>query len=183
MSSVNKRTLNLTLIGIFVALLCICSYIQIPFAGIPFTLQTFALYFCLFCLGQKRALIAVCMYILMGLVGIPVFSGFTGGIGALLGFTGGFVLGFPLSIAICGWLMRIMGQSFKGSFISALISLPVCHITGVLWFCLVYFGKISPEALVSSFTICSLPFIIPDVLKLLAAALLGTRIKSILGSI
>lgn len=183
MFSVNNRTLNVTLVGIFVALFALCSYIHIPFAGVSFTLQTFAIYLCLFCLGEKRALAAIFVYILMGVIGLPVFSGFTGGIGALLGLSGGFILGFPLSLIVCARLTGIFGASLKGNFISALCSLPLCHITGILWFCFVYFGKITPSGVLSSFTLTSLPFLLPDILKLFAAALLGMRINKILKSI
>ena len=180
MLSVNKRTLNLTLISIFVALFALCSYIHIPFAGVSFTLQTFVLYLCLFCLGEKRALASVFIYILMGIIGLPVFSGFTGGIGALLGLSGGFILGFPLSLIACAMLLKIFGTSLKGKFFSALCSLSLCHATGTLWFCFIYFGKINVTGVISSFTLCSLPFLLPDALKLFAAALLGTRINKIL---
>ena len=183
MLSVNNRTLNITLVGIFVALLALCSYIHIPFVGVSFTLQTFSLYLCLFCIGEKRALATVFVYILMGIIGLPVFSGFTGGIGALFGLSGGFIIGFPFSLIVCARLTKIFGTSLKGNFISALCSLPVCHIAGILWFCFVYFGKITPAGILSSFTLSSLPFILPDALKLLAAALLGVRINKILRSI
>jgi len=87
------RTVDIAYIGLFVAVMAICSWISIP-ATVPFTLQTFAVFMAVGLLGGKRGTIAVLTYVLLGAIGVPVFAGFSGGIGALLGNSGGFFVGF-----------------------------------------------------------------------------------------
>ena len=95
----NSRLTQIVFIGLFAALIAVCSQIQIP-GPVPFTLQTFAVFLAAGLLGGKRGSIAVLIYILLGAIGLPVFAGFKGGIGALLGTTGGYILGFILSMLV-----------------------------------------------------------------------------------
>lgn len=90
------RTVDIAYIGLFVAVMAICSWISIP-ATVPFTLQTFAVFMAVGLLGGKRGTIAVLTYVLLGAIGVPVFAGFSGGIGALLGNSGGYIVGFIFS--------------------------------------------------------------------------------------
>ena len=69
-------------IAVFTVLIAICSWISIPMT-VPFTLQTFAIFLSVSILGGKRGTIAVFIYVLLGVVGIPVFAGFSGGLGIL----------------------------------------------------------------------------------------------------
>ena len=80
-------------IAVFAVLIAICSWISIP-TTVPFTLQTFAVFLAVGVLGGKRGSLSVLIYILLGAVGIPVFAGFSGGFGILLGQTGGYIVGF-----------------------------------------------------------------------------------------
>ena len=89
----NTKVLDLVYISIGAALIAICSWISIPTA-VPFTLQTFAVFFVLLSLGGERGTLATLVYVLLGAVGVPVFAGFSGGIGILLGSTGGYIIGF-----------------------------------------------------------------------------------------
>ncbi len=177
-----SRVLNLTLISLFVALLALCSYISIPVAHASITLQTFGIYMCIFCLGAKRGLSAIGAYILGGIVGLPLFSGFMGGMGVILGASGGYILGFLPSALFCVLLLRFFPKNPRGYFISAILSLPLCYITGTLWYCTVYLGSFSAESFFSALTICVLPYLVPDILKLLAASNLGLRINGILNN-
>ena len=89
------KTIDLAYIAIGAVLITICSWISIP-TTVPFTMQTFAVFFVLSFLGGKRGTIAIIVYVLLGAVGVPVFSHFTSGIGILLGNTGGYMVGFIL---------------------------------------------------------------------------------------
>lgn len=80
-------------IALFAVLMAVCSWISIP-AVVPFTLQTFGVFVAVSVLGGKRGTLAVVLYLLMGVVGLPVFAGFSGGLGVLLGSTGGYIVGF-----------------------------------------------------------------------------------------
>lgn len=96
------QTIDLVYIALGAVLISICSWISIP-TTVPFTMQTFAVFFVLSALGGKRGTVAIIVYILLGAVGIPVFSNFTSGIGILLGNTGGYIVGFVF-IGLVYWL-------------------------------------------------------------------------------
>ena len=89
---------------IIAALMAICSWISIPLT-VPFTLQTFAVFVTLGILGGKRGTLSILVFLLLGAIGVPVFAGFTGGMGILLGNTGGYIIGFILS-ALVMWIME-----------------------------------------------------------------------------
>ena len=109
------RIVDMAYIALFAALMAVCSWISIP-ATVPFTLQTFAIFAALGLLGGKRGTVAVAVYLLLGAIGVPVFAGFQGGIGALLGTTGGYLLGFLLS-ALIVWGMEARFGSKTGVFL------------------------------------------------------------------
>ena len=85
---------SLTLIALFAVIIAICSWVTIPFYVVPFTLQTLGIFLTLRFLGSKRGTVAIAVYLVLGALGVPVFAGFTGGIGRLLGPTGGYLVGF-----------------------------------------------------------------------------------------
>ena len=90
------KTKDMAYIAVFAVLIAVCSWISIP-TTVPFTLQTFAVFLTVGVLGGKRGSLAVLVYILLGCVGVPVFAGFSGGIGVLAGQTGGYIVGFLFS--------------------------------------------------------------------------------------
>ena len=102
-----QSTRDLAYIALFAVLIAICSWIAIPILQVPYTLQTFAVFLAVGVLGGKRGTLAVLVYILLGAVGVPVFAGFTGGLGVLLGTTGGYILGF-LCTALLMWLLEAL---------------------------------------------------------------------------
>ena len=168
------------LIGIFTALLALCAYIHVPYPPISFTLQTFGIYLCLFCLGTKKCVVCLSVYTLMGIIGVPVFSGFQGGIGALLGATGGFILGFIPTVLLASLFIKLFGKTSTRFYLCALLSLPLCYAIGCVWFVAVYLGDISVKNFIYAFTVCVLPYVLPDAVKLLLASLLGARVEKIL---
>ena len=115
--AVKKRTgskvIDMVYIAMGATLIAICSWISIPTA-VPFTLQTFAVFFVLLLLGGERGTLAILIYILLGAVGAPVFAGFNGGIGVLLGNTGGYILGF----LFVGLIYMLFTKLFKKFSIS-----------------------------------------------------------------
>ncbi|MEI3229118.1 MAG: biotin transporter BioY [Lachnospiraceae bacterium] len=91
-----NKTRDMVYIAIFAVLIAICSWISIP-TTVPFTLQTFAVFLAVGVLGGKRGTLSILIYLLLGAIGVPVFAGFTGGIGIVLGTTGGYIIGFLFS--------------------------------------------------------------------------------------
>lgn len=173
------KTRDLTYIGIMVALMAVCSWITIP-TLVPFTLQTFAVFLASALLGGKRGTIAVAVYLLLGAVGLPVFSGFTGGVGKLLGVTGGYILGF-LAQAIVLWIgERLLGRRPAAFFLSGVLGLAVCYLFGSVWYLLLYTSTTGPVSIAVVLAQCVLPFILPDLVKLLLAMAVGQRLSKAL---
>ena len=84
---------DLVMVALFAALIAVCAWVTVP-GSVPFTLQTMGVFLAVGLLGGKRGTLAVLIYILLGCVGLPVFAGFSGGIGVILGSTGGYIVGF-----------------------------------------------------------------------------------------
>lgn len=162
-------------ISIMAALLCICAWLTVPFA-VPFTMQTFGVFCALLLLGGRRGTAAIGLYIMLGAVGLPVFSGFQGGIGHLLGPTGGYVLGFLLT-GIVFWLTeKVSGKRFH-PWLSLVIGLAVCYAAGTLWFSAVYARQGRTADMLSVLTMCVFPYILPDLGKMALAVYISSRIK------
>ncbi len=167
-------------IAMSAVVICICSWLTVPFT-VPFTMQTFAVFAALLLLGGKRGLAAIGLYLLLGLVGLPVFSGFRGGPGHLLGPTGGYLLGFLFTglyylllegkLARLSWLPRVL--------LLAAGLLP-CYLAGTLWFVAVMGARGKETGFLSALMLCVVPYILPDVLKLLLAELVSRRVKKAL---
>lgn len=163
-------------IAVFAVIMAICSWISIP-AQVPFTLQTFAVFLAFGVLGGKRGTMAVLVYILLGAVGIPVFAGFTGGIGVLMGNTGGYILGFLGSALVMWALEKLPGKRSVIQIFSMIAGLLVCYTFGTLWFMIVYAGTTGKVGLVTVLGWCVIPFIIPDLIKIGLAYMLAGRIR------
>ena len=170
------RTKDIALIALFTALLAVCSWISVPTA-IPFTMQTFGVFLTIGLLGGKRGTAAILTYLLLGAVGLPVFSGFTGGIGHILGPTGGYIIGFILT-ALLMWLAEaLMGKSLKVLASSMIAGLIICYAFGTAWFIIVYTKNTGEIGLMTALGWCVFPYIIPDVIKIILAVVLTRRLR------
>ena len=170
------KTYDIVYIGLFAVLIAICSWISIP-ATVPFTLQTLGVFLTVSMLGGRRGTLSVLVYILLGAIGLPVFSGFTGGIGILLGNTGGYIIGFLFS-ALTMWLIsHLAGSGRIVQAFSMLAGLLVCYAFGTAWFMIVYTRGNGPVSLAVVLGWCVIPFIIPDLIKIAVALLIGSRIR------
>ena len=170
------KTYDIVYIGLFAVLIAICSWISIP-ATVPFTLQTLGVFLTVSMLGGRRGTLSVLVYILLGAIGLPVFSGFTGGIGILLGNTGGYIIGFLFS-ALTMWLIsHLAGSGRIVQAVSMLAGLLVCYAFGTAWFMIVYTRGNGPVSLAVVLGWCVIPFIIPDLIKIAVALLIGSRIR------
>ena len=175
----NMKVLDLVYIAIGAALIAICSWISIPTA-VPFTLQTFAVFFVLLVLGGERGTLATLIYVLLGAIGVPVFAGFTGGVGILFGSTGGYILGFIFTGLIYMLFMKFFKKSLVTKVIALVIGLAVCYAFGTAWFMHVYIENTGPVGLVTVLGWCVFPFIIPDLLKMVLAVMIARRIEPVI---
>lgn len=173
------KTVDLALCGLFAAILAVCAWITVPFGPIPFTLQTFGVFAVLGILGGKRGTISILVYLLLGAVGLPVFSGFHGGVGALFGVTGGYLIGFLLTGAAVWLAEKWFGDGFWSFTISAIIGLLLCYAFGTAWFMILYTKGGNEITLAGALGMCVIPFLIPDAAKLAVALLLRGRLKKL----
>lgn len=174
---------DMVLIAISAALITVCSWISIPLGPVPFTLQTMGILAVMLTCGGRRGTIAILVYLAMGACGLPVFAGFKGGIASLAGPTGGFLIGFIIA-ALVFWLLeklifgKLMNSTVKTWIFGALNSLVfeiVLYTVGVIWFMTVYAAQTGPVGFGTVMTMCVIPFIIPDAVKLIAAVVIGER--------
>lgn len=157
-----SKTRRLVLIALFSSFLGIFSQLALPSpTGIPFTFQTFAVALCGCLLGWASGSISVLVWLTLGAVGVPLFSGFRGGVAVLLGPTGGFLIGFLCLVLFCG-IAR--GNSVWKICFFGLIGLILCHLLGILWFCVVSDRNFFVSALS-----LSLPYLWKDLLSLVGA--------------
>ena len=161
-------------IAMSTALLSVCAWISVP-SAVPFTMQTFAVFLAAGVLGSRRALAAVSLYVLLGAIGLPVFAGMQGGLGVLVGATGGYISGFLPAAFIAG--LRHSGKrDGMVDIILMFLGLLVCYTFGTLWYALGYLGGM--EGIGAALTACVLPYVIPDLLKILLAAAVARRLRA-----
>ena len=178
-TSTKMRTVDMVYIALFAVLMAVCSWISIP-AAVPFTMQTFGVFLAVAVLGGKRGTLAILVYLLLGAVGAPVFAGFSGGISALVGSTGGYIIGF-LFLALVMWLMeRLLGKKTWVLAVSMVLGLVVCYAFGTAWFMVVYARTTGAIGLWTALGWCVFPYIIPDLAKIVLALMLSKRLAAVL---
>ncbi len=169
-------TVDTAYIAMFSALIAVCSWISIPTA-VPFTMQTFAVFLTLLMLGGRRGFFSVLTYILLGAVGVPVFSGFKGGVSALFGMTGGYILGFLLTALIYRAAERFISTNAIVKIASLIIGLAVCYAFGTVWFIVIYSRDVKQIGLSAALSMCVTPFLLPDAVKLALAWTVSLALK------
>ena len=167
------KTRDVALIGLFAALMVICAWISVPLGPVPVTLQTFAVFLAAALLGSKRGTLAVGVYILLGVVGLPVFSGFK----SLNPLTFGYVLGFlPL-----GRLTAAAEKLFQGKKLALPLGMAagllVCYGIGTVWFYYVMHFRGVGYGIGKILSLCVIPFLLPDLIKLGLAWVLSLKLK------
>ena len=193
-SKTNKSTKNrafiydLVLISVSAALITICSWISIPLGPVPFTLQTLGILAVMLTVGGRRGTIAILVYLTLGAVGVPVFAGFKGGIMSFVGPTGGFLIGFVIA-ALVYWLLeklflkKLMTTTVRTwifGLLGFLVFEIVMYIVGVIWFMTVYAAQTGPVGLMTVLGWCVIPFIIPDLVKMAVALIIGERASKLI---
>lgn len=170
------RVKQMTAVALGAVLIIICSWLTVPFA-VPFTMQTFAVFSVLILLGGKLGTASIGLFVFMGLVGLPVFSGFKGGVGVLLGPTGGYIVGFVFAGLL---YMLLEPAANKNKWIKAAVlagGLALCYAVGTIWFLVVARRGGTDYGAGKVIAICVLPYILPDLAKLWLAMFVGERLK------
>ncbi len=161
------------------ALITLCAWISVP-TTIPFTLQTFAICLVAALFGLRTGFWTVAVYLLLGAVGAPVFAGFRGGIAALLGTTGGYLLGFLFTAAAVGLAVDKLGRKPPVLILSMAAGILLCYAFGTAWFVLVYARSSGPIGVGTALSWCVLPYLLPDAVKIALATALTGRLYPLL---
>ncbi len=170
---------KISMSGMGAAFIAICSFITVPTA-VPFTLQTLAVFLTVGLLGGGLGTTSVVIYILLGAVGLPVFSGFRGGVGVLFGATGGYIVGF-IACALVMWLITSrFGNGTKSLAFAMALGLVACYTLGTVWFMTIYLRSNDTITLLSVLTKCVFPFILPDTIKIILALILIKRLRPLI---
>lgn len=168
------NTKHLALTGLMAAVICILGPISlpIPISPVPVSLGFFAVYLTVYILGMKMGSVSVLIYVLLGFVGLPVFTGFSGGIGKVLGPTGGYIIGYLFMAPIMGFFIDKWKTNYALTILGMVLGTAVCYLFGTLW--LAYQGGMSFSAALAAGV---LPFIPADIAKLILAVLVGEPVR------
>ena len=166
---------TMTFIALMAAVTCVLAplSISIPFSPVPISLTNLVVYFSIYILGMKRGTLSYLVYLLIGLVGIPVFSGFTGGPAKLLGPTGGYLIGFIFMAMICGYFIDKWSNKWYLCFLGMILGTALCYLFGTVW--LAYQAEMSFSAALAAGVI---PFIPGDLIKIIIAMLIAPQIST-----
>ena len=162
--------------AVMAALIAVVAPFSIPAGQVSFTLCTLLLYLSPYILGWKRAALATLIYIMLGMVGMPVFSGFKGGFGVLAGPTGGYILGFFFQALLYWWMTARLGEALRVKIAASVLGLILCYAFGTAWYLVLYVQMGKPMGLLTALGYCVFPFIVPDLVKLALAVLLSQRV-------
>lgn len=166
------KTRDLVVCSLFAAMTAVLSQTSIPLPnGIPLTLQLLAVFLCGVILGAKKGFISTLVYVALGAIGLPVFAGFTGGFQYIVGYSGGFIISFPLVAFIIGFVSE-KTDNMVLILLSTILGLIVSYTIGTLVFSLVTNTSIS-----ASLAACVIPFIFTDLLKCFVATVIGLKLK------
>lgn len=166
------NTRQLTMIGVTTAIICILGPLSLPIGIVPISLTNLAIYFAIYALGGKRGTLSYIVYLFIGLVGLPVFSGFSGGLPKLLGPTGGYLIGFIFIAFISGIFVDKFPNKNYMCFLGMVLGTIVTYIFGTSW--LAYEAHIGFN---KALAVGVLPFIPGDIVKIIIALLIGPQIR------
>lgn len=172
---------DIVYVALFTAIISVLAQISIPLGVIvPFTLQTLGVFITSAMLGWKRGTLSVILYVLLGAIGVPVFAGFSGGVSALFGPTGGYIIGFIFTALAVGFMTDKLGRKLWVLAVSMVVGLILCYIFGTAWFIILYNIQGNAMDLMTALGYCVFPFLIADGLKIIVAAVLVNRLDKII---
>ena len=166
------NTRQLTLVGVMAAVTCILGPLSLPIGIIPISLTNLVIYFAVYVLGRKRATLSYIVYLFIGLIGLPVFSGFSGGFTKLFGPTGGYLIGFIFMAFISGIFIDKFSNKIYICFLGMILGTIATYIFGTAW--LAYQAHLTFNA---ALAVGVLPFIPGDLVKMVIASFIGPQIR------
>lgn len=170
----NKTVKKMIYCALFAALTAVCSQIAIPLQPVPINLALLSVYIAGGLLGGGMGAASQAVYLLIGAAGVPVFSGFSGGFQALIGPTGGYLIGYAAAAFITGIMIKHLGTKPLKVALSCAAGMAACYALGTAWYCIQ-----SGTPVLAALSLCVFPFLPGDAVKIAAAALLIPRLKKI----
>ena len=164
---------KMAIIALMTAVLCILAPISIPvfISPVPISLGVLAVYLTAYVLSPLEASFSVIIFILLGTFGLPVFSGYSGGLSKLVGPTGGYIIGFLFTVYISSLFIH-MKKGIIFDVIGMITGLALCYILGTIWF-----SYQQGKGFIASLLLCVVPFLIGDAVKIIVAVILGTQLN------
>jgi len=168
------KTQSMVLIGVICALICVLSpfAIPMPFSPVPFSVATFLWYLAAFLLPPGQAVCCCMLYLTIGMIGLPVFSGFSGGFGKITGPTGGYLIGYLFLTGISAVLLKNLSNKLWKRILALTLGTLVCYLTGTVWLCLQI-----QTCLAAGLMMGVVPYLFIDAVKIFAAASVGPIIS------
>jgi len=165
---------SLTLISLMAAVICVLSPLSVPlpFTPVPISLASLAIYFVVMLLGMKKGTISTLIYLLIGLVGVPVFAGFSGGAAVIAGPTGGYLVGYIFLALIAGWFVDKFEGKIPMYFVGMVLGTIVLYALGTAW--LAHAAGMGFKAALFAGVI---PYIPGDTAKMIIAVFAGETIR------
>ena len=167
----STKAYSMSVTALMTAITCILAPLSIPIGPVPISLTNLAIYFTLYILDWKKGTLSYLLYLLLGFVGLPVFSGFTGGLAKLAGPTGGYIVGFIPMAVIAGMIIDHFHQRWI-QMAGMIVGTAICYAFGTWWFCVQ-----SKTAVYAALSICVFPFIPGDLIKMIIAIAIAPEIR------
>ena len=171
-----SRTYEIVTMALMAGVMCILGPMSIPIGLVPISFTNLVIYLAVYLLGAKKGTISYLIYLLLGIFGLPVFSGYTGGLSKLGGPTGGYLIGFIFMALITGYVIEIFKYQTMLSILGMVLATFIAYFFGTEWF--VIQMKCSVKYALG---VCVFPFLIGDLIKMIIASLLGPVIRKQLG--
>lgn len=167
-------TKRMALIGVMTAVTCVLGPLSIPlpFSPVPISFTNLAIYLAAYVLGMKACTISYLVYMLLGMVGLPVFSGFSAGVGKLAGPTGGYLIGFIFMALIVGFFVENFPGKIGYHVLGMVLGLAVCYVFGTVWL-----AKQLGISFVAGLGVGVIPYLPGDAVKIIFAALIGPKLR------
>ena len=179
LAATESRSRAVAFTALSIAIMAVSAWITVPIGPVPFTLQMFAVTFAILVLAPKQAIGAVAGYLALGAIGVPVFSGMRGGIGVLMGPTGGFLWGYLIGVSLAVGLLAMLRRrgidNFATCVAAGVVFTAVAYVCG--WAQYMAVANVGP---LQSLAVTVAPFIVVDLVKIVAAtAVARTVIRAI----
>ena len=167
----SSHTYAMVSTALMTAVTCILAPLSVPIGLVPISFTNLAIYISLYLLDWKRGTVSYFLYLLIGFAGLPVFSGFTGGVAKLAGPTGGYIVGFIPMAIIAGIVIDHFNQRWL-QLLGMIVGTAICYALGTAWFCMQAGYTVS-----AALAVCVFPFIPADLIKMVIAMIIGPTIK------